>query len=58
MDCKIADALLKKSTKQHSDGLDDSGEAWVHMVLHLTHSEGGFGVTFNDATKDAAFYTQ
>jgi len=27
------------------------------MVLHLTHDEGGFGVTFNDATKDAAFYT-
>jgi hypothetical protein len=27
------------------------------MVLHLSHDEGGFGVTFNDVTKDAAFYT-
>ena len=26
------------------------------MVLHLPHAEGGFGVTFNDVTKDAAFY--
>jgi hypothetical protein len=27
------------------------------MVLHLRHAEGGFGVTFNDITKDTAFYT-
>jgi hypothetical protein len=28
------------------------------MVLHLPHAEGGFGVTFNDITKDAdVFYT-
>jgi hypothetical protein len=28
------------------------------MVLHLTHPEGGFGVTFNnDVTKDDVFYT-
>ena len=27
------------------------------MVLHLPHAEGSFGVTFNDITKDAAFYT-
>ncbi len=27
------------------------------MVLHLPHAEGGFCVTFNDVTKDAAFYT-
>jgi hypothetical protein len=27
------------------------------MVLHLPHAEGGFGVTFNDVTIDAAFYT-
>jgi hypothetical protein len=26
------------------------------MVLHLSHPEGGFGLTFNDITKDAAFY--
>ena len=27
------------------------------MVLHLSHTEGGFGVTFNDVTENAAFYT-
>jgi hypothetical protein len=27
------------------------------MVLHLPHAEGGYRVTFNDVTKDAAFYT-
>jgi hypothetical protein len=54
--CKIADALLKKGTKQHADGLDTSSKAWAHMVLHLPHAEGGCGVTFNDVTKDAAFY--
>jgi hypothetical protein len=27
------------------------------MVLHLPHAEGGFGVTFNNVTKDADFYT-
>ena len=26
------------------------------MVLHLPHKEGGFGVTFNDVTKDYSFY--
>ena len=57
VDCKIADALLKKGTKQHADGWDVSSKDWAHMVLHLPHAEGGFGVTFNCVTKDAAFYT-
>jgi hypothetical protein len=57
VDCKIADALLKKSTKLHTDGCDVSSKDWAHMVLHLPHTEGGFGVTFNCVTKDAAFYT-
>ena len=34
-----------------------SGKVSTYMVLHLTHAEGGFGVTFNDVTKDTAFYT-
>ena len=50
VDCKIADALLKKGTKQHTDGWDAPSKAWEHMVLHLPHAEGGFGVTFNDVT--------
>ncbi len=55
VDCKIADPLLKKGTKQHTDGWDTQSKAWAHMVLHLPHTEGGFGETFNDVTKDAAF---
>ena len=57
VDCKIADALLKKGTKQHADGRDASSKACAHMVLHLPRAEGFYGVTFNDVTKDAAFYT-
>jgi hypothetical protein len=57
VDCTIADELLKKGTQQHADGWDAQSKACAHMVLHLPHAEGGFGVTFNDVTKDAAFYT-
>ena len=28
-----------------------------HMVIHLPHTHGGFGVTSNDVTKDAALHT-
>ncbi len=48
---------MKKGSKQHADGWDASSKAWAHMVLHLLHAESGSGVTFNDVTKDAAFYT-
>ena len=57
VDCKIADTLLKRGTKQHTDVWDAPNKAWTHMVLHLPRVEGGFGVTFNDVTKDATFYT-
>jgi hypothetical protein len=57
VDCKIADALLKKGTKQHAAGWDASSKDWAHMVLHLPHDEGCFGVPFNCVTKDAVFYT-
>jgi hypothetical protein len=57
VDCKIADALLKKGTKQHADGWDTSSKDWAHMVLHLPYAEGGFGVSFNCVTKDDDFYT-
>ena len=57
MDRKIADTLLKNRTKQHTDGWDTPTKVWVHMGLHLPHGEGGFGVTFNDVTKDTTFYT-
>jgi hypothetical protein len=57
VDCKIADTLLKKGTKQHADGWDTSSKDCAHMCIHLPHAEVGFGVTFNDVTKDAALYT-
>jgi hypothetical protein len=57
VDCKIADTILKRDTKRHADGWDTSGKSWTHIVLHLSHTEGGFGVTFNDVTKDSSFYT-
>ncbi len=57
VDCKIANALLKKGTKKHAAGWDASDKDWAHMVLHLPHTEGGFGMPFNCVTKDVAFYT-
>jgi hypothetical protein len=57
VDVKIVDALLKKGTKHHADGWDAASKDWAHMVLHLPHAEGGFGVSFNCVTKDTAFYT-
>jgi hypothetical protein len=57
VDCKMVDTLLKKGTNQHTHDLDTHSKAWAHMVLHLSHSEGDFGVTFNDVTKDDVFYT-
>jgi hypothetical protein len=56
VDCKIADTLLKKGTNHHTDGWDTPSKAWTRMVLHLPHTEGGFGVIFNDITKDVSFY--
>ena len=57
VDCQIADALLKKGTKQHPDGWDAPRRSLAHMFLHLPHAQGGFGVSFNDVSRDAAFYT-
>jgi hypothetical protein len=57
VDVKIADAPLKKGTKQHADGWDEANKDWAHMVIHLPHAEGGFGVPFNCVTKDDAFYS-
>jgi hypothetical protein len=57
VDCKIVDTLLKKGTKQYADGWDSSSQDWAYMCIHLPHAEGGFGVTFNDVTKDVVLYT-
>ncbi len=57
VDRKITDTILKEGTKQHKVGWDSFRKTWSHMVLHLPHTDGGFGVTFNDVTKDTVFYT-
>ena len=44
VDCKIVYTLLKKGTKHHSDGWDPASKTWSYMVLHLPHTDGGFGV--------------
>ena len=44
VDCKIADVILKKGTKHHSDGWDTVSKTWTHVVLHLPHPDDGFGV--------------
>lgn len=56
VDCKIADALLKKglsNTQMVGTRLGKSGHTWlsIHPMLRAAV------VTFNDVTKDAAFYT-
>ena len=48
---------MKKATQEYADGWNDDSKVWTHMVLHLPHVDGGFGVIFNDITKDTAFYT-
>ncbi len=57
IDVLYGDSLLKKGTKQHTGGWDSFSKDWSHMCIHLQDDEGGFGVTFNDVTKDATFYT-
>jgi hypothetical protein len=42
---------------KHTDGWDSDNKSWTHMFLQLSHTEDGFGVTLNDVTKDAVFYT-
>jgi hypothetical protein len=39
VDCKIVDVLLKRGTKQQSDGWDTSNKTWTHMVPHLPAGE-------------------
>ena len=52
----MTDTLLKKGTKQHADDWDTPSKSWVDMVLHLPYTDGCFGVTFYDITKDTVFY--
>ena len=53
----INPVYFRKGTKQHADGWDASTKAWAHMVLHLPHTEGSYGVNFKDVTEDVVFYT-
>ena len=56
VDRKIADALLKKGTKGAYTSWTQQDRAWVDMVLHLPHEQGGFGVTNNTVSRHAALY--
>jgi hypothetical protein len=45
------------TTNPVSVRLVDSSDLVFSLSSHLSHSEGGFGVSFTCVTKDAAFYT-
>jgi len=51
---KIANALLKKSTRDAYKTWNQQDRAWVDMRLHESHDEGGFGVPNNTITSHKA----
>jgi hypothetical protein len=57
VDYKIANALLKKGTRDAYKTWSQQDRAWVDMRLHESHDEGGFGVPNNTITRNAASYT-
>jgi len=54
VDHKIANALLKKGTRDANKAWNQQDHAWVDMRLHESHDEGGFGVPNNTITRSAA----
>jgi hypothetical protein len=54
VDHKIANALLKKGTRDAYKAWNQQDCAWVDMCLHELHDEGGFGVPNNTITRKAA----
>jgi len=54
---KIANALLKKGTRDAYKAWNQQDRAWVDMRLHESHDEGGFGVPNNTITRKPASYT-
>jgi hypothetical protein len=57
VDHKIGEALLKKGTDNTYLTWSPTHRAWVDMVLHLPHENGGFGITPNAIARTAAYYT-
>jgi hypothetical protein len=57
VDHKIANALLKKGTREAYKKWNLQDRAWVDMRLHESHDEGGFGVPNNTISRHAAAYT-
>ena len=53
---KIANALLKKGTRDAYKTWNQQDRAWVDMRLHESHDEGGFGVPNNTISRHAAAY--
>ena len=56
VDHKIANALLKKGTRDAYKKWNLQDRAWVDMRLHESHNEGGFGVPNNTISRHAAAY--
>ena len=57
VDHKIANALLKKGTREAYKKWNQQDRAWVDMRLHESHDEGGFSVPNNTISRHAAAYT-
>jgi hypothetical protein len=56
-DHQIANALLKKGTRDAYKTWNQQDRAWVDMRLHESHGEGGFGVSNNTIIRHDASYT-
>jgi hypothetical protein len=56
VDHKIANALLKKGTREAYKTWTQQDRAWVDMRLHESHDEGSFGVPNNTISRHAAAY--
>ena len=57
VDHKIANALLKKGTREAYKKWNLQDRDWVDMRLHESHDEGGFSVPNNTISRHAAAYT-
>ena len=54
---KIANALMKKGTRESYKKWNLQDHAWVDMRLHESHNDGGFVVPNNTISRHASAYT-
>lgn len=57
VDAKIVAALIRKGAGSASADWTPAVHAWVTMVMHSPHDEGGFGVCANRVSRLGAFYS-